>query len=123
MAPMTVTLEVSQLEMSALKSSRPLKRSFMSVMPETSHPAMGPYVASAVSASVLKAATAVISSSLLVNLKGGGKGGGGVGGGGEGEGGGGGGGDDGGGDGEGGEGAGGNEGGAGGGDGGGVKFS
>jgi uncharacterized membrane protein YgcG len=42
---MSVTLEVSQPEMSALKFVKSRKRFFMSVIPETSQSAMGPYVA------------------------------------------------------------------------------
>ena len=41
---MSVTPEVSQLEMSALKLSRPLKSSRMSEMSETSQFATGPYL-------------------------------------------------------------------------------
>ena len=41
---MVVTLEVSQLETSASKFVKPLKRYLMSVMAETFHSAMGPYV-------------------------------------------------------------------------------
>ena len=44
---MVVTLDVSQLEMSALKYCKPLKRSRMSVMAETSQSAIKPYVAMA----------------------------------------------------------------------------
>jgi hypothetical protein len=65
---MFVTPEVFHLEMFALKSLKSLKSPCMSVMPETSHPAMEPYVAWATPASALKVATAVISSDLLVNL-------------------------------------------------------
>ena len=42
---MSVTLEVSQPEMSALKFVKPRKREPMSVMAETSQSAMGPHVA------------------------------------------------------------------------------
>ena len=44
MLPMSVTLDVFQFEISALKLRMPLKSPFMSVMVETSHSAMGPYV-------------------------------------------------------------------------------
>ena len=44
---MVVTLEVSQLETSALKFFKLTKRLLMSVMAETSQSAMGPYVAMA----------------------------------------------------------------------------
>ena len=44
---MAVTPEVFQLETSALKFFKSLKSSLMSVMAETSHSAMGPYVAMA----------------------------------------------------------------------------
>ena len=42
---MSVTLEVSQLEMSASKFFNLMKSRLMSVIPETSQSAMGPYVA------------------------------------------------------------------------------
>ena len=42
---MLVTPEVSQLEMSALKSFKSLKRKLMSVTPETHQSAMAPYFA------------------------------------------------------------------------------
>ena len=45
MAYMFVTLDVSQLEMSALKFCKFLKRWLMSVTAETSQLAMGPYFA------------------------------------------------------------------------------
>ena len=45
MERMVVTLEVSQLEMSALKSFKSVKSPLMSVTAETSQSAMGPYVA------------------------------------------------------------------------------
>ena len=48
---MSVTPEVFQLEMSASKNCKPLKRSLMSEMAETSQSAMGPYVAMAEAAS------------------------------------------------------------------------
>ena len=54
-----VTLDVSHLEMSALKFCKPLKREPMSVMAETSQSAMGPYVAMAAVGLVLYAWTAV----------------------------------------------------------------
>ena len=44
MLVMSVTLDVSQLDMSALNCPKPLKRSDMSVMAETSQLAMEPYV-------------------------------------------------------------------------------
>ena len=43
--PMSVTPEVSQLEMSASKSVKPENSPFMSETDETSQLAMGPYVA------------------------------------------------------------------------------
>ena len=52
---MVVTLEVFQLEMSALKFGKSWKSSLMSVMAETSQSAMGPYVAIAAVGSVLYA--------------------------------------------------------------------
>ena len=67
MAFMFVTLDVSQLDMSALKScSDEAKRLLMSVMAETSQSAMGPYAAVAVSTSALYASAAVLRESLLV---------------------------------------------------------
>ena len=68
MPNMVVTREVFQLEMSALNFLSPLKSSLMSVMAETSQPAMGPYFASAEAGSSLKASTAAFRVSLLVNL-------------------------------------------------------
>ena len=44
MSVMSVTLDVSQLDMSALNCPKPLKRPDMSVMAETSQLAMGPYL-------------------------------------------------------------------------------
>jgi hypothetical protein len=71
MSPMSVTLEVSQLEMSALKLTKELKRSLMSVMAETSHSAMGPYPAVAAATLALYSWAAVCRDSLLVKgLKG-----------------------------------------------------
>ena len=53
MLSMFVTREVSQLEMSALKFGWGGKSQLMSVIRETSQPAMGPYVALAEAALVL----------------------------------------------------------------------
>ena len=53
MAPMSVTLDVSQLDMSALKLLVSEKRAFMLVIAETSQLEMGPYVAVAEAASAL----------------------------------------------------------------------
>ena len=50
---MSVTLDVSQLDMSALKLSMPEKSSFMLVMAETPQLEMGPYVAVAEAGSAL----------------------------------------------------------------------
>ena len=50
---MSVTLDVSQLDMSALKSYMSEKRLFMLVIAETSQLEMGPYVAVAEAASAL----------------------------------------------------------------------
>ena len=50
---MSVTLDVSQLDMSALKSCMPEKRLFMLVTAETPQLEMGPYVAVAEAASAL----------------------------------------------------------------------
>jgi len=65
---MFVTSEVSQLEMSALKFFKLWKREPMSVIIETSQPAMEPYVAVAVVGSVLYSRTAVCSSALVVKV-------------------------------------------------------
>merc|ERR1719424_1050521 len=84
---MVVTLDVSQLEMSALKFLKLKKREPMSVMAETSQLPMGPYVAMAAVGSALYAWTAVCREALVVKVYccgGGGDGGGGLGGGGEG---------------------------------------
>ena len=67
-SPMLVTPEVSQLEISALKFAIPEKSSFISVMPETSQPAMGPYFFSALDGFLLKAWTASFRESLLVKV-------------------------------------------------------
>ena len=56
---MPVTLDVSQLDMSALKVLMPEKSKFMLVIAETFQLEMGPYVAVAEAASALYAATAV----------------------------------------------------------------
>ena len=53
MDSMSVTLDVSQLEMSALKSYMPEKRWLMLVTAETFQLEMGPYVAVAEAASAL----------------------------------------------------------------------
>ena len=50
---MSVTLDVSQLDMSALKLSMPEKSSFMLVTAETPQLEMGPYVAVAEAGSAL----------------------------------------------------------------------
>jgi hypothetical protein len=51
--PMSVTLDVSQLDMSALKRPKPEKSPFMLVIAETPQLEMGPYVAVAEAASAL----------------------------------------------------------------------
>ena len=56
---MLVTLEVSQLEMSALKSGRSWKIFVMSVMAEMHQSAMGPYFAMAAVGSSLNSRTAL----------------------------------------------------------------
>ena len=65
-----VTLEVSQLEMSALKFFKTLKSPLMSVMAETSQSAMGSYVAIASVGLALYAWTAVFREALVVNVAG-----------------------------------------------------
>jgi hypothetical protein len=81
---MVVTLEVVQLEISALKFLKLLKSSLMSVMAETSQSAMAPYFNSAAITSELYSAAAVFSSAFVVKTLGiveGGLGDGGLGGG------------------------------------------
>jgi len=68
---MVVTLDVSQLEMSALKFCKLVKRLLMSVILETSQPAMGPYVLVAVVGLALYARTAVCREALVVKVPGG----------------------------------------------------
>ena len=68
MPRMFVTREVFQLEMSALKLYKFLKRSLMSVTPETHQSAMGPYVAMAAARSALCAWTAVRREALVVKV-------------------------------------------------------
>ena len=53
MAPMFVTLDVSQLDMSALNIFKPLKSLFMLVIAETSQLEIGPHVAVAEAGSAL----------------------------------------------------------------------
>jgi hypothetical protein len=65
---MFVTLEVSQPEMSALKSFKPRKRESMSVMAETHQSAMGPYFAMAEAAFELNSVTAVFREALVVKV-------------------------------------------------------
>ena len=67
---MSVTLEVPQLDMSALKFCKPEKSSLMSVMAETSQSATGPYVAIASVGSVLYAWTAFFSDAVSMNVVG-----------------------------------------------------
>ena len=67
---MSVTLEVSQLEISALKFVKPVKRLLMSVMAETSQSAMRPYVAVAAVGLALYAWTAVFREAVVVNVAG-----------------------------------------------------
>ena len=79
MLVMSVTLDVFQLDMSALKYFNSLKSPLMSVMAETSQLATGPYVAVAASGSALNAWTAVSREVLVVKVPGGGVDGGGAG--------------------------------------------
>ena len=65
-ASMVVTLEVSQLEMSALKFCKLSKSQLMSVMAETSQLAIGPYVAIAAVGSALYARAGVCREALVV---------------------------------------------------------
>ena len=68
---MSMTLEVSQLDMSAVKFFKSLKSPLISVMAETSQSAMGPYVAIADVAFALKARTATFRETVLVKVPGG----------------------------------------------------
>jgi len=70
-ACMFVTLDVSQLEMSSLKASKPSNRPPMSVIDETVQPEIGPYVLRAVARSSFHIWTAV-SRAALVTRDGGG---------------------------------------------------
>jgi len=63
---MSVTLEVSQLDMSALKLFKLAKRELMSVTAKTSQSAMGPYFTVAVATSALYSRAAVCRELLLV---------------------------------------------------------
>ena len=63
-----MTLEVSQLEMSALKVNKKEKSQLMSVMAETSQSAMGPNIAMAAVGSVLYAWSAVFRVALVVKV-------------------------------------------------------
>ena len=74
---MSVTPEVSQLEMSVLKFVNPRKSWLMSVMDETSQSAMRPYVAVAAVGFASNAPTAVLRKALVVKVPGGEDGGGG----------------------------------------------
>ena len=68
MRRMVVTLEVSQLEISALKSRKLSKSLPMSVMAETSHLEMGPYLAMAEATLALNAWTAVLRAALVEKI-------------------------------------------------------
>ena len=65
---MSVTLDVSQLEMSASKFRNLLKSQLMSETPETSQSATGPYVAMADAELALNAWTAVSRAFLFVKV-------------------------------------------------------
>ena len=69
MLPMFVTLDVSQLEMSASKLFKLWKSSLMSVMAETHQSAMGPYIAMALTAFELNSVTAVFREALVVKVE------------------------------------------------------
>ena len=66
MYPMSVTLDVSQLDISALKRPMPEKSPFMLVTAETPQLEMGPYVAVAEAASALYSRAAVFRASKSV---------------------------------------------------------
>ena len=65
---MSVTPEVSQLEMSMLNFLKPEKSPLMSEMNETLQPAMGPYVAIAEVASVSNSLAAAFKMAVLVKV-------------------------------------------------------
>ena len=65
---MSVTLEVSQLDMSASKFFKLAKSEPMLVMAETHQSAMGPYVAVAEAAFELNSVTAVCREALVVKV-------------------------------------------------------
>ena len=65
---MRVTLDVSQLDTSALKLFKLWKSQLMSVMADTHQSAMGPYVTVAAAGSALNAWTAVCREALLVKV-------------------------------------------------------
>ena len=67
---MSVTLEVSQIEMSALKLGKLEKTALMLEMAETFQSAMGPYIARAAAGSSSNSATAVIRPGRLVKTLG-----------------------------------------------------
>jgi hypothetical protein len=73
MLAMSVTLEVSQLEMSSLKFDKSENSEPMSVIAETVQPEIGPYVLRAVARSLFHSWTAV-SRAALVTKDGGGEG-------------------------------------------------
>ena len=65
---MSVTWEVYQPEMSALKLRMLMKSSLMSVTPETHQSAMAPYFAMAEAAFELNSVAAVLREALLVKV-------------------------------------------------------
>ena len=80
MLDMSVTLEVSQLEMSSLKFDKSENSEPMSVIAETVQPEIGPYVLRAVARSSFHSWTAVSRAALVTRDGGGGDNGGGDGG-------------------------------------------
>ena len=75
-SPMDVTLEVSQLDMSALNWAKSEKSWYMLVIAETPQLEMGPYVVVAEALSALYSWAAVRREAVSVNMVGGSKGGG-----------------------------------------------
>ena len=71
MSFMVVTLDVFQLETSALKLSKPLNSPFMLSMDETSHLSMAPYMAMVEEALKSNARTAFFREAVLVKVPGG----------------------------------------------------
>ena len=68
MLPMSVTLDVSQLEMSSLKEVKLLNNESMSVIAETSQLAIGPCALRAAALSLFQSWTAAFRSALVAKV-------------------------------------------------------